>query len=238
MKKLFFLLGVAFSCTLGFAQKTIHDPNVEVRNVTGFSAIEVSGGIDLYLSSGDEAVAVSAKDEKVRSRIRTEVSDGVLKIYYDWKDGLKIGFGKNESMKAYVSYKTLKSLKVSSGADAVVDGVIKSPALNLHVSGGADFKGKVQVDDLNISQSGGADVNISGTAKTLRISASGGSDFDGYDLVGDICVAEASGGSDITITVNKEITAEASGGSDINWKGSASVKRSSESGGGSVSHRS
>jgi hypothetical protein len=238
MKKLFFLACAVIICSLAFAQKTIHDPNVELRKVTGFTAIEVSGGIDLYLSNGDEAVAVSAKDEKVRSRIRTEVTNGVLKIYYDWKDGFKLGFGRNESMKAYVSYKTLNSLEVSGGADAIVDGVIRSSELNIHVSGGADFKGKVEVDNLNISQSGGADVNISGTAKTLKVRTSGGSDLDGYELVTEICVAEASGGSDISITVSKEITAEASGGSDISWKGSASVKRSSTSGAGSVSHRS
>ena len=238
MKKLFFLVAAAFTCIVAIAQKTIHDPNVEVRKVSGFTAIEVSGGIDLYLSSGEEAVAVSAKDEKVRSRIRTEVSNGVLKIYYDWKDGFKIGFGKNESMKAYVSYKTLKALEVSGGADAIVDGTIKSPKLSLQVSGGADFKGRVEADELNIMQSGGADVKISGTAKRLNVSASGGSDMDGYDLITDLCVADASGGSDISITVHKEITAEASGGSDITWKGNASVKSSSASGGGSVSHRS
>jgi len=38
--------------------------------------------------SNEEAVAVSAKDTKYRERIRTEVKDGVLKIWYD-NDGWK-----------------------------------------------------------------------------------------------------------------------------------------------------
>src|SRR5438045_3707798 len=143
MKKLILLAIAAFTITVAFAQKTIHDPNVEVRNVTGFHAIEVSGGIDLYLSNGDEAVAVSAKDEKVKSRIKTEVVNGVLKKYYDWKEGLKIGLGRNESMKAYVSYKSLQSIEISGGVDATVDGVLKAFSLSIRVSGGADFRGKV-----------------------------------------------------------------------------------------------
>ena len=237
MKKLLFLVSTAVLSSFALAQKTIHDPNVEVRKVSGFTAIEVSGGIDLYLSYGDEAVAVSAKDQKLRSRIITEVKDGVLKIYYD-RDGLRIPIGKNDQLKAYVSYKTLKSIEASGGSDVTVDGRIKSSSLTLQISGGSDFNGKVEVENLTIDQSGGSDINISGIAKTLSIDASGGSDLDGYDLVCENCTVEASGGSDVTITVNNEISAEASGGSDIDWKGAAAVKKSEASGSGSISHRS
>ena len=72
----------------------------------------------------------------------------------------------------------------------------------------------------------------------LKIEASGGSDFSGYDLITENCIIQASGGSDIQITVNKEIYAEASGASDVNWKGKAAVKGVHASGSGSVSHRS
>jgi hypothetical protein len=48
MKKffLFFLMLASLSISV-FAQKTINDHNVEKRNVSGYHAIEVSGGIDL-----------------------------------------------------------------------------------------------------------------------------------------------------------------------------------------------
>ncbi len=66
------------------AQTVINDKNVEVRNVSSFSAIKVSGGIDVYLSqSNEDAVAVSASDEKYRDDIKTEVKNGVLNIYFD-----------------------------------------------------------------------------------------------------------------------------------------------------------
>jgi hypothetical protein len=237
MKKLLFLAGAVVMSAFAFAQKTIHDPNVEVRNISSFTAIEVSGGIDLYLSYGDEAAAVSAKDEKTRSRIKTEVKNGVLKIYYD-SEGFRITMGNNYQLKAYVSYKTLKSVDASGGSDVKVDGKIKSSSLRLEISGGSDFSGKVEVDQMDIEQSGGADINISGTARKLTIDASGGSDLDGYDLVSDECTVEASGGSDVTITVTKTISAEASGGSDVYWKGGANIIKSETSGSGSVSHRS
>ncbi len=72
------------------AQKTINDANAEKRNVSGYHAIEVSGGIDLYLSQGDESVAVSASETKYRDRIKTEVKDGVLKIWYELEQQYQI----------------------------------------------------------------------------------------------------------------------------------------------------
>ena len=239
MKKIFSLFLSSILVLAACGQKTINDANAEVRTLNGsFHAIEVSGGIDLYLSSGDEAVAVSAKDESTRARIRTEVKDGVLKIWYEWKDGLKISVNVNNRLRAYVSYKNLDRLSASGGSDVIVDGTIKSNSLSLNASGGSDFKGRVEVSDLKIGASGGSDINISGSTQKLKIDASGGSDVDGYDLVSDECVVDASGGSDISITVNKELSAEASGASDVHWKGSATLKKSNASGAGSVSHRS
>jgi hypothetical protein len=237
MKKVISLLLAVFSLVTVHAQKTIRDANAEVRNVSGFHAIEVSGGIDLFLSSGDEAVAVSANDKEIRDRIKTEVKDGVLKIYYDWKKGMKFNL-KGTSLKAYVSFKNLDGLSASGGSDVKVDGTIKSDKLNLDLSGGSDFSGKVAVGTMKIDQSGGSDCDLSGSVTDIRIDASGGSDFNGYDLVADNCVIQASGGSDIEITVNKELYAEASGASDVHWKGKAMVKGVKASGSGSVSHRS
>jgi hypothetical protein len=225
-------------CTAGFAQKTIHDPNAELRKVGSFHAIEVSGGIDLYLSNGDEAVAVSARDKEALGRVKTEVKDGVLKIYYEWKKGMNFSVRGDKELKAYVSFKTLNRLTGAGGSDINLDGMIKSESLVLSFSGGSDFSGRVSASSLTVGLSGGSDVDISGTAGTITIDASGGSDFDGYDLVTDNCTINANGGSDINITVNKELTAEATGASDVSWKGTATVKKVRASGAGSVSHRS
>jgi len=237
MKQFFTFLVASLISLAAFSQKTIHDPNAEVREATGFHAIEVSDGIDLYLSNGNEAVAVSAKETDQRSKIRTEVKDGVLKIYYGERNGVHLSFG-NRSLKAYVSYKMLDRLSASGGSDVKVEGTIKASSFKLDVSGGSDFEGRIEAGSLQVEQSGGSDVNISGSAGTAKISASGGCDLDGYDLVTDTCTIEASGGSDINITVNGEISAEATGASDVSWKGNAKVKSARASGAGSVSHRS
>jgi hypothetical protein len=230
MKKLILSLTIlAASVSAVMAQKMINDANAEKRNVSGFHAVEVGGGIDLYLSPGDETVVVSASEIKYRNRMKTEVKNGILKIWFDYKSGFHFESG-NKKMKAYVSFKELDRVEGSGGSDVYVDGVIKSDKLALDISGGSDFKGKVSVGDLKVDASGGSDVNISGDAKNLTLEASGGSDFKGYDLAVDMCNLEASGGSDIYITVNKEMIANASGGSDIYYKGNGLIREIKSSG--------
>src|SRR5690349_17021316 len=138
MKKLFSLfLFVAFISAAN-AQKIVNDAKAEKRNASGYHAIEVSGGIDLYLSQGDESVAVSAAETKIRDRIKTEVKDGVLKIYYEKEEKNKnvhidVDWG-NRKMRAYVSFKSLDHLNGSGGSDITVDGSIKVNALSLGMS--------------------------------------------------------------------------------------------------------
>jgi hypothetical protein len=223
MKKIFSLLVVAGCVTVASAQKTINDANAEKRNVSGFHAIEVSGGIDLFLSQGEEAVAVSASKDEYKAKIITEVKDGVLKIRYEWKSNLRMDWG-NRKLKAYVSFKNLDRLEGSGGSDISIDGSIKIAKLSMEISGGSDFDGKVETDELSIHASGGSDVDISGKATRLTIEASGGSDFKGYELASDICNVEASGGSDVYVTVNKELSANASGGSDVYYKGTGLIR--------------
>ncbi len=223
MKKIIASLLLSGFATALVAQKTINDPNAEKRNASGFHAIEVSGGIDLYLSQGEETVAVSASEAKYREKIKTEVKNGILKIWYENNSNLHLDW-RNRKLKAYVSFKNLDMLEGSGGSDITVEGSIFVSKLSLNVSGGSDFKGKVNLDEMKIDASGGSDVNVSGIAKNISIDASGGSDLKGYELTTDNCTVDASGGSDIYITVNKELNAESSGGSDIYYKGNGLIK--------------
>jgi hypothetical protein len=234
MKK-YFLFSLFAVCALAVdAQKIINDVNAERRSVKNFHAVKVSGGIDLYLSEGDEALAVSARDTEIRNYIKTEVVDGVLKIWFEWKSGRNIFMNTNKQLRAYVSYKKLDALSASGGSDVIVDGTITEDNLIINISGGSDFKGKVTVQNLQVEASGGSDVDIAGKALKLAVDVNGGSDFNGYNLVTETTSVEASGGSDVEVTVNKDLNAKASGGSDVFYKGSASVSEVRSSGSSSI----
>jgi hypothetical protein len=237
MKKIVVFLAGCLLVIGALAQKTvIEDPNAVLRPVKGYHGIEVSGAINLYLSPGDqETVAVSARDIKWRDRIRTEVVDGILKIWLDAK-GWSLG---NNKLKAYVSFTTLNKLNASGASDVYVDGVIAGPSLSISLSGASDFKGAIKVDELRLNQTGASDAHITGIVTGLATIESGGaSDVKGYDLVIQNCNARATGASDIRITVNKELNANASGASSIYYKGEGVIRDLHSSGASSVSKKS
>ena len=145
MKKISITFLAAFFAIAAISQKTINDPNAEKRQVPSFTGIEVGGGIDLYLSQGEETVAVSASEAKYRDKIRTEVKNGVLHIWFDANSNFHVEWG-NRKLKAYVSFKNLDQLEGSGGSDIKVEGTITVSKLSLHVSGGSDFDGKVNIN--------------------------------------------------------------------------------------------
>lgn len=219
-----------------FAQETkvINDPNAVSRSVSGsFSSISVSSGIDLYLSQGnEESLAISASDQKHLDRLKTEIVNGTLKIYYDnkgvtWKPG-------NSKLKAYVSFKTLEKLHASAGSEVTVSGTIQTENFKLDVSSGSEFKGSINAKELTADASSGANINMSGKADKLKVDVSSGAGFKGYDFVVDYCDASASSGGAVHVTINKELSAKASSGADIRYKGTAMIRDIKVSGGGAV----
>lgn len=219
-------------------QLLVNAPNVQKRDVGSFHAVEVSSAIDLIIKQGSEdAVAVSATDVDVRNKIITRVENGVLKIYIEnnwhWNWGWH-----NEKMKAFVSIKNIDMVSASGSSDVYVDGSLKADNLSIHISGSSDFKGTVTAGQLEMHQSGSSDSHISGTATTLHVHLSGASDLKGYGLAVDNCSVEASGSSDVQITVNKELNVQASGSSDVYYKGSAVIREFHTSGSSSLSKKS
>lgn len=238
MKKLtgFLLCAVIFIAAQA-QQIVIKDKNAQTRSVSSFHAIEVSNAIDLYLNqSSEEAVAVSASDEKDIQHIETKVENGVLIIRFVNVGRISWNLG-NKKIKAYVSFKMIDRLSASGSSDVYVDGAISGDKLSIHLSGSSDFKGAVKLNELSVEQSGSSDAYLSGTAGNISIRASGASDLKGYDLAVDNCTAHASGSSDIKITVRQSLSAEASGSSDIYYKGSAVLKDLRSSGSSNVSRK-
>jgi hypothetical protein len=210
------------------------DGSKQTRQVTGFNGVDVSGGIDLYLSGGQESVAVSASSSKVRDHIVTEVKNGILHIHLE--DNWNSGFG-NSKMKAYVSISKLKYLESSGGGNIYLENQITTDELKLQLSGGGDLKGKLNASRLDIDQSGGSSVDLTGNVGTLNLESSGGGSLKGFGLVTDFTTTNASGGSDTELTVNKELKVFTSGGSDVKYKGMAKISTIRTSGGGSVTHK-
>ena len=235
MKKIFFSLLMLFSIHL-FAQDIIvNDANAEKRALSAsFNAIKVSDGIDLLLTQGsEESLAVSASEPKYLAKLKSEIVNGTLKIYYE-NAGMIWNSNEKRKLKAYVSFKTLEKLQASSGASIKTSAILKISRLELKVSSGALFSSEVNITQLTAMQDSGAEINITGKASELTVEASSGAIFKGYELVSDYCKAKATSGGSVRINVEKELNAKANSGGGIHYKGNAVIKEVDISSGGSV----
>jgi len=227
---------ITFFSLAVFAQdsKLIADANATVRTLSGsFTGISVSSGIELYLSQGnEESIAVSASDEKYMDRFKTEVENGVLKIWYDnkgvtWRS-------ENKKLKAYVSFKTLNKLHGSAGCEVMLKGSMTADNLDMKFTSGAEFEGQINAKELTVNQNSGSQMNISGKADKIKIDVSSGAEFKGNELAVDFCDAAASSGAAVKISISKELNAKASSGGSIRYNGTALIRDISISSGGIV----
>ncbi|KQR72537.1 head GIN domain-containing protein [Pedobacter sp. Leaf176] len=216
--------------TGSFVVNAQESKNVSVKN---FSSIIVSSGIDLYLTqSGTESLTLKASSDLLQNVV-VEQKGNSLTI--KMKEGVHWGsMFKNQSIKAYLNFKTLLALTASGGSDVFSQGQIKAGKFALRSSGGSDVKLNLVCTDIELQTSGGSDVALTGKAENMILQTSGGSDVDAYGFVVDYAKVTASGGSDANINVTKGLEAGASGGSDVHYKGNASLKKTSSSKSGDV----
>lgn len=230
---LFLLIGLAIST---FAQKTINDANAEKRTVAGFHGIDVSTGIELILTKGNtEEVAVSASEVEYRNKIVTEVVNGILKIHYETKTGAINKVNQSKNLKAYVSYKALDMLKVTTGAEVYIEGVLDASKLELTANTGGDVKGEVNIGDLKVDQNTGSKITLSGKVNNLEAEGGTGSKFMGENLKANTCNVEMSTGAGLYISVEKELNVKANTGGYIKYKGNAGIRDIKTNTGGTVS---
>ena len=230
-----FLL-IFVSVSVSFTQTVINDLNVEKRTLTGFHGIDVATGIHLTLTNGNtEEVAVSAATTAFRERIITKVENGILKIYYESKTNAINSGREKKELKAYVSYKTLSQLDVTTGAEVWIDGMLESTTLKINANTGARIHGKVSSSELKVDQNTGSIITLSGQTEKLEVEGSTGSKFEGEELVSSNCNAKVSTGARVWVTANKELSAKAHTGGNVKYKGEPAVKEIKKGTGGTVS---
>ena len=199
------------------------------RNITSsFDHIEVSRGLDVYLTQSEtESLTVQA-DENLHDIIITKVENNILKIYTE----KNISY--SEAKKVMVSFKNISKISASSGSDVYSTGFLVVDNLELDASSGADMDLEVKVKSLHCKASSGGDLKVNGIADALVAIASSGSDINARNLSTLTTNASASSGADIVVNVSQELTAKAASGADITYLGNPETINKSNEVSGSI----
>lgn len=183
----------------------------ETRDVSGFTAIDVSGAFEVEIvAQKDFSVEVEA-DDNLLELIKTEVDGDTLKI------------------------KTEKSIK-SSGPLRIR---ISAPNIeSLDLSGASKVNIiNLNNDSLSLDSSGASKIKLEGTTKTFDVEMSGASKLDAENLKAENVSVDSSGASSAYVYVTNELKVDLSGATNVTYSGSPKSVHKKASGASSVKEK-
>ncbi|MBU2929473.1 head GIN domain-containing protein [Winogradskyella psychrotolerans] len=193
-----------------------------------FSEIKVSQGIDLYITQSNAIAVTLEADENLHNLIKTDVENGVLKIYST--ENIR----RATSKKVMVTVKTISRINATSGSDVYSTNTINVSNLELKSTSGADITLDLKTDTLNCKSTSGSDMELRGATVTFIADATSGSDIDASKLQAEISKVNVTSGADISVNTSKELTANATSGGDIKYYGNPEKVKKSDSSAGSI----
>jgi hypothetical protein len=225
------LLAIGCSVPIEFNRdtETINPSDViitEVREVSGFTGIEISTFGRVNLSQGDsESVSIRGSDNVVPV-IRTTVRNGVLLIESDENNNVT-GIHASNVVTITIVVKDLSSLTISGAADVEMDGLSTS-SFEFTMSGAGQFGlDALHADSLDVTLSGMGDVEISGEVTAALIDIPGAGSVRASDLRVQTAEVNISGLGGATVWVTDQLTGEISGGGSVSYYGNPQTNTNS-----------
>lgn len=224
-----FLVSCNFDMNFNSGVKGSGNVSTIERNLDGdFNRIEVSRGLDVYLTQSDTELLKVQADENLHDIIRTEIEGETLKIYADES------IGNCESKKVMVNVRDLNLISATSGSDVYSTNTLKADDIKLVTTSGADIEVEIEAKSVTLASTSGSDLTVSGTTNSLSASATSGSDIKASKLISKTCTAAATSGADVEVHVEENLSAGATSGGDIRYYGNPKKVSKKDSSAGSV----
>lgn len=229
-------LAIAFIATAACTAPAEQQQYRELRDLSGFTAVSVTSGIDLSIAQGAEyRVEVFSEDDNTVG-VHTYIEDSTLLIRVGPGSGRFFGLFPSEYSVA-VTLPELEAITARSGSDVESMTTLTGDSLAVTAFAGTDFDIDVDVNELELQISAGSDVDLSGTAAVARIEIRGGSELHAGDFTGTDVTIQSSGGSDALLTVTDRLAATTSGGSNLTYMGNPQTVEVNATGGSDINRR-
>lgn len=234
LTKLTLILLLSVTMTSCFFDGIKGDRNVvtQERNISSdFDAIDVSQGIDVFLTIGNNVSLTLEADENLHDIILTEVKDGTLHIYADkniWSA---------KTRKVYVTANEINQITATSGADLVSENTITSEDFKIKATSGSDVKLQLKVTNLTCNTTSGADARLKGEAVNFTAKSTSGSDIKAQELETETCSVKVTSGADAYVNVSETLNANATSGGDIKYIGNPKKVQQNVSSSGSIRNK-
>lgn len=200
-----------------------------IENLSLFTTIKVSKGLNVELSPGKENAAVIEANENLIEIIRVTVENNILHITSD--KNIRSATKK----KVFVTYNNLEKLVAKSGAYVTNKGNLKNKKLTIIVHSGAHAKLNTVSDHLKSEIHSGSKLDIVGFTNSSHLEAHSGASINAKNLKSKKAVALAHSGASIKIYASESFKGNAHSGASIRCHGNPKSISKKNSSGGSIS---
>jgi len=200
----------------------------ETRTASGFHAIDLSLAGDIEVTVAEQYAVEVSTQENLLSALKTEVTNGVLRIYSDKN------LNSSEPIKIKVSAPTFDQFLIFGSGSITVLNALQSETMNMEISGSGDIScDQGDFERMKASISGSGDIKLGGNAANVKMSISGSGDVKAADFKVETLSVRIAGAGSVRAHVETELTADIIGSGDVYYTGSPIVE-SNVSGSGSV----
>jgi hypothetical protein len=200
MKKLFFAVAAFFAVATAQAQSNTVTKEL---TVSSFTALDLDGVMNVYITMGDkEGVKIEA-DEKVVDKITAETNGSTL--FVKMKKG---NYGSIKKMNIYITCTKLEEIRSRLVGNLKTENTIKQNSLRFKSSAVGNASLALDVKDLQLDLSAVGNNSFSGKAENCKLNNSS---------VGNVRAAEL-------VVENMDLQSSAIGNLEYNAKNTVSVK--------------
>ena len=224
----------------------------EIRKLGSFSGIEVKTGIKVDFTQGTPQNVTVETDEGKLKYVKTEVVNGILKIFIDNQGEKNLNFKKltvnitapkinSLSAGSGSSFTTLNTLNsgnftadLGSGAHADVDLIAEN--VKIDAASGSSGKFKIKADSLNTEATSGSSLKLSGSVAIAELEVSSAASVNAVDLNAGVVKALTSSSGNVKVYATDELTAVVNSGGSVTYKGVPKKLSKSDNSGGQIKH--
>lgn len=207
------------------------NPNWTTENRTfnaPFYSIDASGVVDVELThQAERSFSISTVKEYL-PKVKTEVKDGVLKIY-------STDFLIKPQVKIKIGIDSLTSINSQGATKVHFTNPFPSKNMKIELSGASSgYYHFLQAENIDLHLSGASKLEIEGATKTLKLEANGASHADCNNFNATAANVDVSGASSVDVLVTESFDGDASGASNIHCKGNPQKRTVDTSGSSNI----
>jgi hypothetical protein len=200
----------------------------QTRKTGNFDKIDVSRGMNVYITQGETRKIVVKADENLLEAIETKIEGDVLVIRATQN------IRNATSKKVFITVPDLEEIEASSGSNVFSETKLVFRDLKVSTSSGSNVTLEINSEKTEFSSSSGSNIKLQGITNSFKAKASSGANIKAEELTSENCEVKASSGSNIWITVKSDFSGDVSSGANIFVYGNPKNSNIEKSSGGNI----